>query len=233
MCVKEDSDGPGMQKFIKGFQLFALKYENKLADTKTMMESISRGENISYGTNDRVYLEIQKFLYKANNDNKDVIRSHLLTIVAIIEPNSSALEDLHLTNKQKKELSAKLGINIDDDSCEGRFVQNLLNVTRSIVSGTAGDISDDPMTSVSNVLSSGEFIGMMSQLQNNVENETMDGAKLYAKMQGAMNEMISEIDDPETKKIIDDTIAMTTASLNAQYGEDDDHDIVEADDSVD
>ena len=141
------------------------------------MKKIPRDTIIKYGSSKNVYLEIQKYLYKANVDNREIIRQHLMTISTIIEPSEAPLAELDATAPFLERLG------IDDGSKEGNFVTGIMQKAKSVMENVE---TDDPMAAIVGLLSSGLVTDMMKGLQNGVQDGTMNMSKLIGSMQGAL-----------------------------------------------
>lgn len=179
-CIKEDEPGPGIDKCLSGFRLFLTTYSGCLSDPNEMMETIPRDTVIRYGTSKNVYLEIQKYLYQTKGDDREVIRQHLLTIAAIIEPSEEALASLENAGN----ILGKMGLN--DDSNESKFIGNIMGRARSAMENVN---TEDPSEAIMGLLGSGLVPDIIQGLQSGVENGSLDMNKLLGGLQGAMASM--------------------------------------------
>lgn len=175
--IKEEDPGPGIERCVSGFATFFRTYSACLSDSEEMMKTIPRDTVIRYGSSKNVYLEIQKYLYKARGDNREIIRQHLLTISAIIEPSEAALAELDAAAP----LLERMGLN--DGSKEGEFVTGIMQKAKSAMENVE---TDDPSAAIMGLFSSGIVTDMVQGLQSGVQDGTMDMNKLLGSMQGAL-----------------------------------------------
>src|SRR5579862_466517 len=176
--INKNSSGDSIQKCITGFASFFANYEDYIG-TIEKFKTIPRDTIIRYGDSKNVYLEIQKYIYKSKTDDeKEIIRSHLLTIAATIDPSEKSFANLNsaspLLNK----------FNLDSSSKEGQFVANVIQKAQKTMSNNK---SDDPTTAIMGLLSSGLVGEMISGLQEGVETGSMDVTKLFGSMQSALS----------------------------------------------
>lgn len=175
--IETDESGAGIAKCIDGFAAFFKTNSDALSNADDMMNTIPRGEVIYYGTSKSVYIEIQKYLYQAQTDNREAIRRHLLTISAILEPNERALAELENT------APAFDSSGFDDGTPEGRFVAGILDKAKDAMEGAN---TDDPTAAIMGLLGSGIITDMVAGFQTGVDGGELDMGKLMAKMQGAL-----------------------------------------------
>lgn len=180
------TDKEAIRKSISGFSDFFTRYGSVLELEK--LSEIPRGTTILYGTNERVYIDIQKFIYQADAPTKECILRHLLTIYAILEPDSNRLDKLQkITNGA-----------IDSSTPEGDFINTIVNKAQTAMKGIE---TDNPATAMMGLFNSGILGDMMGGLKTGVESGKMDMRKLLGTMQGALNTMIANVDAnlPATK----------------------------------
>jgi hypothetical protein len=183
------SDREGIQKVIVGFSDFLKKYDHCLVNTSG--ESIPKGVIISYGTSERIHLEIQKYLHQSDQATKESIRRHLLTISAILEPNKEKIAQL------EKKIS---DLNIDTDTKEGQFISNIMQKAKD---NMADVNTDDPMQAMTSIFRSGIIQDMVTGLQQGVGNGEMNIQTLLTTMQsalGAIMPMPSQLQVEEVKE---------------------------------
>lgn len=161
------SDKDGIQKAITGFSNFFKSYE-------TNLDNIPKGVVISYGTSERIHLEIQKYLYQSDQATKDSIKRHLLTISAILEPNKEKIAQL------ERKIS---NLNIDTDTKEGQFINNIMEKAKN---NMADVNTDDPMQAMTSIFRSGIIQDMVTGLQQGVGSGEMNIQALLGTMQSAL-----------------------------------------------
>jgi len=180
--IDEEEPGPGIQKCVSGFKTFIVANSEFLSNSTRMMKSIPRNSVIYYGDSNSVFLEIQKFLFQAQDENREAIRQHLLTISAILDPNERNLTDL----EDSSPILEKMGLN--DGSREGDFVSGIMNKAKNTIGSL--DDTDDPSVAIMGLFSSGIITDMVKGLQSGVQDGSMDMNRLLTSMQGAMASVI-------------------------------------------
>jgi hypothetical protein len=175
----------GVDKYLSGFKAFFSEFSSNLEDTNTL-QTLPRDTHIKYGESDRVYLEIQKYVYQSRSkpDQLETIRRHLLTIKASINKDENALVAL--------EKSPVLDIaNIDDP--ETLFVQDQIERIKKAFENTNIDKSN-PMSVVMALASSGIIQNMIAGLQNS----NFDLEKMLTGLNKTLAELMG-IDDGDDK----------------------------------
>ena len=176
---KVDKVELGMQKCIDGFVAFFGKYVECLDDPKHMLEKIPRGTIIHYGDSEKIYLEIQRFLYQSKRDNREVLRQHLLTISALLDPSDRNLAILETVDK--------LGL---EDGPEKDFMGNIIRKAQDAMTNID---SSNPTEAVMSLLSSGIINDVMTGVEEMKNSEDgIDFSKLVGSMQKAMANMMPE-----------------------------------------
>lgn len=182
------SDTEGIQKAVSGFKTFFSSNEVYLVANK--LENIPRGVVINYGTSDKIVLEIQKFIYQSDPSIKASIRQHLLTISAIIEPDTKKIEQL------EKRLN---DLNVDTNTAEGKFISNIMEKAKT---GMSSIDTNDPTQAMMAIFQSGVIQEMIGGLQNGVTSGQMDIRTLMSTMQSAIGAIIpAESDLPSEKSL--------------------------------
>lgn len=169
----------GVVKFISGFQSFFGLYAQFLDSTELLMKNLPRGATIPYGVGDKIFIDIQKFLYQADEESRDIIRMHLLTIATVMEPDETALQNLNSNlksygNKTPGDVSSFLNqMGINTDSKEGAFMLNTVNEIQGCL---AGQNTEDPTTAVMGLIPL--LPKVMSQLKDGVADGSFDLNKI-------------------------------------------------------
>lgn len=186
LLMKADEDDNDtvacINNFSQGFKVFLSNYEVNLESAEEFIK-IPKGTVIRYkGNSERVFIEIQKFIFKSKADEKEIIRQHLLTIAATIDPNEKTLEALG-----SSPILEKFGMK--DNSKEGQFVSNIMTKARKSMENVD---TEDPTVAIMNLLGSGIVGEMVSGLKDGVEGGTMDMQNLLKSMTGALNTVMEE-----------------------------------------
>jgi len=176
--VEDKDSASGVDKYIKGFKVFFANFESRLESNEMIME-IPRGTVIRYADSPKVYLEIQKYIYLSRNkpDQLEIIRKHLLTIAATIDPNEKSLAALDAAP-----VLEQLGLG---GTAESRFVKDMMEKAKKSMADVQID-KDDPTSAVIGLLSSGLITDMIKGLQCGVETKTLDPNKLIGGLQEAL-----------------------------------------------
>ena len=174
------TDTEGIKKSVSGFETFLKEYSSVIK--RDVMDEIPRDTFIKYGNSDSVYLEIQKYIYKADEPTKVAIRQHLLTINAILHPNQENITELEKASQPQAGEEA-MELNIDTTTAEGKFVNGIMSKAKTAMEGVN---TDDPMTAIMGIFKSGMLQDMMSGLQKGVDGGQLDMQKLLGTMQGAI-----------------------------------------------
>jgi hypothetical protein len=123
--------------------------------------------------NETVLIQIKKFLKDTDNDTKNQIFKHLQYI------GSLCIEE-EITTFKKSLKSTALQLS-ESSSSEEQFIGNLINKVENTI-----DVNkiDNPMTAVTQLLSSGVLNDVIGTLQNGLSNGNLDIGKLLGAMQG-------------------------------------------------
>jgi len=123
---------------------------------------------------EKIYIDIEYIFKQIQQDTEtqNVIWEYLLSISAYVDPENNA--------KQILELMKQGNANVPN-----------LNLPSSF----------NPMEMVSSLMGSGEFGGMMSTLQQSLENGNLDLSKLMPLVQSISKEIV-ESDDPTIKNLV-------------------------------
>jgi hypothetical protein len=181
------SDVDTIEKVIAGFQIFINDYNASINSNK--LDSIPKGIVITYGKTQKICLEVQKFIYKTKDDpeTRDAIRSHLLKISCILEPNSDKLAEL--------EKFAKRGLNIDTSTAEGRFINGIMEKAKNSMTDVD---TNNPMQAMASIFQSGVVQDMIQGFQQGVSSGEMKVERLLGTMQSAIGSVMPVSDVPES-----------------------------------
>lgn len=171
--IKESDSGTGMSKCIDGFKEFFVICGDSLESVELMMQKIPRGTIIKYGSSPKIFVDIQKFIYVADEDSREAIRLHLLTIATILEPNESSLKNLDnsVVEDRANDMLSHLGL--DKEGNEYKFLQSTMDDINAAMEGVD---SSDPTTAIMGLLP--HIPAMMSKLKNKVQDGDLDFEKI-------------------------------------------------------
>jgi hypothetical protein len=188
-----DLNEDGVNKALSGFRQFLCTYESHIMENN--MNRIPKGTIIKYGDRKDICLEIQKYIHvcdqKDDEDTRDLIREHLITISAILEPNKDKMNEKlaqlgHLENLEQLESLNDLNLNIDTSTREGQFIGNIIERTKNSV----GETEDGKPPDMMGLLQSGIVQDMFQGMQG-VANGEMDMMKMVGTMQNALGALAS------------------------------------------
>lgn len=193
MQVKE-IDTLATEKFVNGFHRFFLLHTQNIKDGK--WTAIPQDTNVYYGDSTRVYLEIQKYIYKMQKDKEtlECIRQHLLTINSFIDPTDFKLQEALGRDT--------LGIEVGTD--EGELVRNILGKVQSM--SESGMNMDNPMDMIKEVWQSGTLGEMASSIKKGIESGKMNKRKLVDNLGGAIKAMATMMTDELAEQCDEETI---------------------------
>lgn len=176
--TEKDINGTGTKKYIDGFKVFFANYEDKLESLEQLM-TLPRDTFIRYGDSPRAFLEIQKYLYKANKEQREIIRQHLLAISVSIDPSEKKLTAM----ESAAPMLEKLGLG---GSKEAQYVTGIFNKTKKSMENSD---SKDPMAALSSLLP--VLPEIMGGLFSGIENGSLDINKLGTCMTGALTDLMN------------------------------------------
>lgn len=183
------SNTEGIMKAVSGFQTFFKSHEALLVSNK--LNELPVGTVINYHDGKLAFIEIQKFLHKSDEGTKNVIREHLLTIRALLDPSTDKIAELTAATNAAKlnDMAQGTGeMNISTDTKEGQFVNDIMQRTRETMSNVSN--LDNPMMAMMELIKSGVVNDMVSGLQQGVGSGDMDINRLFTTMQKAIGSIM-------------------------------------------
>ena len=184
------TDTAGIQSMIDGFKSFFRRYGELIIAER--WDELPENARIDYGNRGRVYIEIQKFISKSDDEVRLIITKHLLTIHAILDADEKVIGKME--QMEKKNLPP--GLNINNSTPEGQFIGDIFSKVGPVMKDMK---ADNPMEAVMGVLSSGVFADLMSGVENASNNGTMDLTKLMGELQGVVSSMQPSSSSPKGK----------------------------------
>lgn len=160
---------------VSGFEtFFALHDASIVAET---LEDIPQGTHIEYPNKKGIYIDIYKFLRPSDDDTHIIVRQHLMTISAIINPDEKKLKELERSARRNTALSIP-----NDGSEEAQFMAGILEKARNSMSGVEMD-PENPTGAVMGMLQSGVVTDMLSGIQEGMGSGRFRYRKLATMMQ--------------------------------------------------
>ena len=125
---------------------------------------------------DKVFIDISDIFESADNDSRQAIWKHLLTISAFVDPGSNA-------KKMLKEMAAE-SKNKGGTGKEEDFLSSIIQkVEGSIDSESA---SANPMAAISSIMTSGIFTDLIGSMQNGIESGELNIEKMLGTVQSML-----------------------------------------------
>jgi len=165
-----------IEKHLEAFKAFCI-YNRDAISSQNRKEL--NNPKISY--NDRVFIDISHIFNLCENDTDttNTIWRHILTISALLDPTSNAKKILKETIEKNQ--------NEGGDSKEEEFISSLIDKVEQSIDPTK--ISDNPMSAVSSMMSSGVITDLIGNMQNGLANGELDLGRLMNTVQGMMTKM--------------------------------------------
>lgn len=95
-----------MNKVTDGLDRFFRRYSDILDSEESTPTDIPDSAVIRFGTSDRVYLEVGKFIHRSSEDDQETIMMHLYNLYAILDPQESIVEKLQNLAAKSEEIKA-------------------------------------------------------------------------------------------------------------------------------
>jgi len=178
------ADDVPIQRHLEAFKKFCeTNKESIMAKDKTKFIN----STISY--NEKVYINIENIFKLSDRSEESTIWKHLLAIYALIDPHSRAKEKLKDVLETDKKNVGK----------ESEFLHNIFDkVGSNIDNGSFGQPGNNPMETVSSMMSSGLFTDIVGSMSQGLENGELDLGRLMGSMQGmvsSIGEMANDSSD--------------------------------------
>lgn len=165
---RTNPDEDFMNKHISLFKKFLTTYKDYIEGDLSVLPGNAK---ITYS--DNVFINMSLFIAKSDKETIDVIQQHLLTILALIDPNDMKALDILETDLNK--------LGIDTSSKEGEFIGNIFNKVQN-----SAQNMNDPMSLISEITNPN---GVFGQLLGGLQNGEMDLSKMLGTMQGLLGNL--------------------------------------------
>ncbi len=187
-------EGP-VAKHVDAFHRYCVANREGIVE-KDILGHPSDVDEVVYS--DKVRFNVREILGVSDEENKDIIHRHLLTISAIVDAGSNAkqvLRNMMLASSAPVIPAAvsvgessgnKMGLPIPTDSNEGKFLNDLISTVEKSVNPEA---EANPMQAVQSVLQSGVFTEMLGKMQSGLSNGEIDLGRLMGTMTGLLGTM--------------------------------------------
>lgn len=171
---------------VQGFEDFFEEHESKILGND--INNIPFGTVIRFGNSDKICIDIQKILYQSDKETTNIIRQHLITISALINPDESKLDELSKTMEM---------LNIDTGTKEGQLISDLVKESSNAMENVD---TANPMSAIMGLMQSGVMTNLMSGLQNGVESGELDMSKMMNMVTGLLQMSASTMKPPTGEK---------------------------------
>jgi len=155
-----------IKKHIKIFYTFIKENEQAILEKQ---EKNFQSYKIMYS--DKVGIDFQHIFELADNDEKKAIFHHLLTMMAVLDPSSTAKEVLKKEIENKKKLGEK--------PSEESFLKDIINK----VNDQMDDNMDNPLQLMNKMMSSGVFNEIVENMNTSLSSGDLDLGKMVNSIQ--------------------------------------------------
>ena len=132
---------------------------------------------------EKVYVDLKQIFTTCSVEDKRVIWQHLLTLLAVLIPTSRAKEILQ--RKKEKAMAAR------EDKSDSFLTDMIEKVGKHIDPSK----TTDPTEMMSNIMNSGVFSELVSDMSENMNNGNLDVKKIMGNLQGMLGNISNMIDD--------------------------------------
>jgi len=160
-----------IKKHIKIFYQFVKENETNILEKNGSFKTTK----ITYS--DKVGIDLEPILKMADKDEKEAIFNHLLTLLAVLDPSSTAKEVL------KKEIDNKK--KMGDKPNEESFLKDIIHK----VSDQMDDNVENPLQLMNKMMSSGVFSEIVENMNSSINNGDLDLGKMVNSIQMVMSNL--------------------------------------------
>lgn len=195
--VDDSQSTTGYDKYISGFVTFFHNHE-KLLKNANKFVAIPKGTVIRYGDGDKIYLEIQKYIYKAEKsksyDELESMRNHLLNISARLAPESKNISVFDSSGPILDKMNLRPGTE------EAKFITEVLKQVKLHMDNNSTENGDapNPMEAITGLLQGGVLQTVASRIKTSVKGGAMDIMRLVGGLQTALQDIIPDY-EPENE----------------------------------
>lgn len=174
----------------KVFEPFKIFFIEHIPTIKSNLKQLPRGVRIRFGSCDNIYVDVQRFVFKSDTDEVDVIRSHLLLINAALSPTDENINSAD---------DGFLGC-IDQSTPEGRY---LYSKFRSIMSKIRSLVQDQGQESVTveSVMMYLASSGELKKFFTGVEVKNLNPAVMKIVVANTINSMLERADPEQIESV--------------------------------
>lgn len=161
-----------IKKHVSLFYEFIKSNENAI-----IAQDPNQFTNFNIFYSEKVGINMEEIFKWADNDEKKAIFKHLLALLAILDPSSTAKEMLkkEIENKKKK----------GETGTEEKFLKNIIDK----VSSEIDQQCDNPMQLMTKMMSSGAFKNIVEDMNESFTTGDLDMSKMMNTMQMIMGNL--------------------------------------------
>lgn len=187
--IDQQSNIAAKTYIVEGFDTFFKEHDGPLVSGK--LELIPEGTRINYPNKNGIYIDIYKFLRPSDDDVHIIVRQHLMTISAILNPDEKKLKAIEKSEKSNAVLAIP-----NDGSEESIFLQGVMEKAKLAMGDVEVD-GDNPTGAVMGMLQSGVVTDMLSGIQEGMGSGKFKYRKMARLMQGLISSFVPEGEDDD------------------------------------
>ena len=172
-----------IKKHIKIFYEFCKENEDAILEKNA---SEMKQWKIVYS--DKVFIDLESIFNESDEENREILWQHFITLLAVLIPTSRAKELLSIQKKQKQEQGSETN--------EEDFLSSIIQKVSSSINV---EDNNDPTKMMSNLMSSGIFSELVDDMNNGFSNGDLDLGKMMSSLQGVMGNLSNVIEDMNKK----------------------------------
>ena len=168
-----------VEKHITAFRTFCVENESSIFNkTPNFTESIVYSPRVFIDMNDI-------FKFATDEETRNAIWSHLLTITALVNPGSGALSVLKNTNSNTNSAFPKFEGKADEDD----FLNNIISKVEQHVNPEASN----PQEAIASIMSSGLITDLVGSLNTGISSGKLDLNKMMSSVQKMVGNLSGEM----------------------------------------
>lgn len=133
---------------------------------------------------EKVFIDIDAIFKESTIEDEEMIWKHLLTLLAILIPTSNAKQILQSISTKKKPESIN----------EENFLTNIMKKVGNHIDPSK---ASDPAAMMSDIMESGVFTELVKDMNDNVNNGSLDIQKMMGNLQGMLGNLSSMMNEKE------------------------------------
>ena len=147
-----------------------------------------------------IYIDISKYMNELEDEDRDTVYSHLMTIHGILVPGSKALEKLSEMGNGNSASIDSLTSGLNRNTNEGKFLSNIFDNVKGLI--PADPDQQNMQTIMPNILTA--FPKIMGDIQAGVGRKNLNPKKMIGELQGLFGALTANISDEVSKSMGDE-----------------------------